>query len=432
MSYMNFLESELTYATDIKIDAEEKQLIQQIFDIINKQGHSGGSMSILNSYLSGYEKRVGTLDESMIFRAADITDGLIKDAFQVLDGLTIGKALKLTAIVTRCLAFAPLSPVAGGEDEWFSICDSETQQNRRMSGLFRAKDGQSYWLDKYRVDYPKPFGLTNYWMGFHRRGFVELPVPTDIATEVHKYTDESLAQKIVLDTNPDRGYITNQMLRSARGIDTTTILNVDLEAMDLETAETTLELAKAIIIAQAAELGEENYPGELLHNALSQLHYADYIEKGEDDTTIRTYGDINFQVGQIRNIMHAISMLPYDAKVDFVGETGITDALGGRFEIVPVMVPGPGFVKFREMGRYAIRWTNDLTQIKEVYIMPLGGHKCYEIAGDVMDWLWCYRRDNGLEQPRRCALEDVVCCENPEPDADLTDAADVIEDESQA
>lgn len=57
-----------------------------------------------------------------------------------------GGAVSVVApIFQRLLAFQPLSPLTGADDEWFDpIGDGEMLQNKRCASVFKEKDGSTY------------------------------------------------------------------------------------------------------------------------------------------------------------------------------------------------------------------------------------------------------------------------------------------------
>jgi hypothetical protein len=415
MGYKSYLRKE-TKLAGIELSAEDLAMCDRIFEIVDAQGHSGGSMGILNSYLRRFESpAAATEGQKQIFRAADVSDGLVLDAFQVLDGLSMSHATKLVGLIVRVLRFEPLSPLTGDDSEWMSLdCDREQSQNRRLSSVFRNNvTGHAYWLDGHGVNYPRPWGFAKSWHGHNRPRNIQFPLEMPVETQNHYYTDETLSQRVVLDSVSHRGHLSNQLLATSRGIDTTPRLNVQLEACDVETRSEALEKALEMIMQCWHELKEQRYPAELHHVLLSQLDSLDYREEDECDTAPRELYGVKFAVCDIAHISHVIAQLPFDFVID--GDL-ITCEHNGTFQLLPVMFPSLGFTEWQDSGFLAVRWVDDLNKTKAVYLNILRDNQCEEIAGDQDDWLWNFRRRNGLPHPERKlanGVEPVRCAETP-------------------
>lgn len=432
MGYKSYLRNEMKLA-GIELTAEDLAKCDRIFEIVDSQGHSGGSMGILNSYLRRFESPAAAADgQKQIFRAADVSDGLVLDAFQVLDGLSMSHATKLVGLIVRVLRFEPLSALTGDDSEWMSLgCDdNKVLQNRRLSSVFRNNvTGQAYWLDGHSVNYPRPWGFAKNWRGHNRPRNVQFPLEMPVETQNHYYTDETLSQRVVLDSVSHRGYLSNQLLATARGIDTTPRLNVQLEACDVETRSEALEKALEMIMQCWHELKEQRYPAELHHVLLSQLDSLDYREEDECETAPRELYGVKFAVCDIAHISHVIAQLPFDFVID--GDL-ITCEHNGTFQLLPVMFPSLGFTEWQDSGFLAVRWVDDLNKTKAVYLNVLRDNQCEEIAGDQDDWLWNFRRQNGIPHPARKlanGVEPIRCAETPATASNFTDPADVDETE---
>ena len=89
------------------------------------------------------------------------------------EGHSGGSAPYAIGAITRLLAFKPLGPLTGEDTEWQDIDESELQQNRRRSSVFREKGGRAYDIDALVFRDPDGACYTN--GGFDDRKLVEFP-----------------------------------------------------------------------------------------------------------------------------------------------------------------------------------------------------------------------------------------------------------------
>ena len=86
------------------------------------------------------------------------------------------------SVIERLLAFQPLSPLTGNDDEWNEV-GPETWQNRRYSSVFKEADGKAYDIDAVVFweyldevdDEGKPFKFKSYFMSRESRREVSFP-----------------------------------------------------------------------------------------------------------------------------------------------------------------------------------------------------------------------------------------------------------------
>lgn len=90
--------------------------------------------------LKGWIESDDEMDKQM---AADILEIVDLFADQHHTGFTAPFAIK---ILGRLLAFKPLSPLTGDEDEWQQIGE-ENWQNKRDFSVFKDEDGRAYKVD---------------------------------------------------------------------------------------------------------------------------------------------------------------------------------------------------------------------------------------------------------------------------------------------
>lgn len=445
MSYESFLDSELALA-GITLESGEHDRLVEIFKIVDEQGHSGGSLSILLPMMQNLnERELKAPSENdpakELFNADNFSDGMLKPVFQALNGLTLDRAIVVAEIALSTLQFTPLSPLSGADDEWFEACE-HTLQSKRFSALFKDPEtGEAYWLDANHIHYPSQFNDNASWQAFSRRGFVTFPfVPADFKRSYY-YTTESLRHHVVNDQNPNRQFLTQTMLTTAAGgLTVDTMLNPLTETVGPDVGASLIAAFKEIweAVINSEELANAKvFPYVAHHVALSALrHAAEYYTDEGKPENVKVFG-LTVPHDAIPHLARMVSFVPdsvYLKDGNYVHP--YDDNLSGQFVAVPVETiteDSTGWVVLPDL--VSVIWNDKLVTTKRVDIV--NSNRGVEIiSGDRDDWLWNFRENNGIPHPERKSVALADAAADPvasvDGESNYTDPAEPIDNENSA
>lgn len=133
-------------------------IIEDLFTVFGKQGHSGGSHGMMISGMRAWLKNVIPItDEKALL--SPLSTVLFRLGIPEDRELVLGYFVKLAN--NECLA-----PLTGEDDEWMvHHMDKDTAQNRRMGSVFKnLTTGKAYWLDGRTFCNLSP--SFKYWLGW--------------------------------------------------------------------------------------------------------------------------------------------------------------------------------------------------------------------------------------------------------------------------
>lgn len=145
MSYSSFIKRELEIIGE---DLSIMPKINQLLKIIDGQGHSGASIGIFSGWFKTWAENPEPVTDK---------DSLLFEVSETVKDLPLERRKHLLNYVSHAVRFMPLSPLTGEDDEWGSLTeygDDGHWQNKRMSSVFKNKDGSCHRLDMVHWAYP--------------------------------------------------------------------------------------------------------------------------------------------------------------------------------------------------------------------------------------------------------------------------------------
>lgn len=442
MSYESYLDSELKLA-GIELESGERERLVNIFKIIDEQGHSGGSISILlpimRNELERDIKAPQPSDAPEIFNADTFAEGLSKPVFQELNGLTLNRAIVVAELALKAVGFIPFTPLTGEDDEWFEPFH-DTLQNKRMGAVFKDPEtGKAYWLDANRLNYPSAWNDHATWSAYGRRGFLKFPFDPSVGTTDYYYTTESLRHHIVVDPNPNRAFLTQAMLTTAAGgAANDVLLSPVLETVGPDVGKSLIaaftEFWGAVIDSEDLA-NAKSFPYNAHHVALNGLRHATEYEVDSDKPNngkpdnVTVFG-LNVPYEAIPHLARMVSFLPEST---YVKEGRLVhpydDNLTGQFVAVPVFTVSEDSQRWEQLpDLVTVIWNDSLVLTGKVNIVT-ADRGVEIVSGDEDDWLWRFRDRHGIAHPERKSTFDGALNEAQAvaSDGNLTDPADVID-----
>lgn len=442
MSYESYLDSELKLA-GIELQEGERERLSNIFKILDEQGHSGGSISILLPIMRNELERVIAApepdDAPVIFNADNFGEGLSKPVFQALNGLANDRAIVVAELALKTVGYIPFTPLTGEDVEWFEPC-TDSLQNKRMGSVFKdPTTGEAYWLDANQLNYPSAWNDNATWSAYGRRGKLKFPFDPPVGTSQYYYTSESLRHHVVVDPNPNRAFLTQSMLTTAAGgggVDV--LLSPVLETVGTDVGHSLIKAFTEFWTAavDSEELAQaKSFPYNAHHVALNALrHAADYevnSDKPNDGKpeNVSVFG-LNIPYEAIPHLARMVSFLPESI---YVKEGRLVhpydDNLSGHFVAVPVYTASEDHLRWEQLpDLVSVIWNDALVNTKRVNIVT--AERGVEIvSGDEDDWLWQFRNRHGIPHPERnhAAIPGVDNEARGESEDNLTDPADPID-----
>jgi hypothetical protein len=123
----------------------------------------------------------------------EMQDAIEANVLKIVEAFAEGRhsgssAAYTLAIVKKVLAFEPVSPLMGDDDEWGEVANTDemTHQNKRCSHVFKRRDGTAY--DINAVVFRDPDGSC--WTGSESHRDITFPYTpkTEIVDRVSKAT----------------------------------------------------------------------------------------------------------------------------------------------------------------------------------------------------------------------------------------------------
>lgn len=159
MSYSSFIKRELEIIGE---DLSIMPKINQLLKIIDGQGHSGASIGIFSGWFKTWAENPEPITDK---------DSLLFEVSETVKDLPLERRKHLLNYVSHAVRFMPLSPLTGEDDEWGSLSeygDDGHWQNKRMSSVFKNKDGSCHRLDMVHWAYPGDD--FRWWSSWNRGG----------------------------------------------------------------------------------------------------------------------------------------------------------------------------------------------------------------------------------------------------------------------
>lgn len=408
MSYRSFAKEEMRRANT---DAQTQQLVFWLLDIVDRQEHSGGSMSIYSQYVQGIVAR-GVLEHlpveyRPVFADVDVTTAEGKE--RVVDAMMI---------LTALMVFEPLTPLLGDADEWINVYD-DSYQNTRCPTVFKdGEQGQAYRIDQILFSYP-----ASDYRGWVRSGrgnklsAQAVTFPYDVSApenkrRVHYYPNESWLDELPTGIDVDV-WLAWMRDRYIKGIDpTTNQVREDVMFLRYEESEHFTTMLRNVLCYVKYTKGQ---PLDVVKQKLGWLHNIqehfalDWVEHEMEGDGVRPYKAVFTHPEHGGQLLRMLTLLPKDIQY-MVGSEDAVDA---------------PFVIDKQYNEYHLRWRHVVTEsgryqgwehsghyvpvwaLKGEDIEPFFYDAGQQILGDDQDYLYQKRRALGLAHPRNRSVARV-------------------------